>query len=198
MATLGEINKQDGAPELRRRSVWLFAILIFAFLQPFAANDLFSSIHGERYTFLSENNRVRLKRVPGTRGMVLDRHGELWSIAGRLSIYSSCRKIAPRQKRPQLLARATLKWDESELLKTYEDNKSRRRSMRLLWAAMSSGRPSSRGNSSARFTRHHITSARRGVNLSSTAKRRPMCSAISARSIKSSSKHSKKRLRHRR
>ena len=32
---------------------------------------------GERYTFLSENNRVRIKRVPGTRGMIFDRQGEL-------------------------------------------------------------------------------------------------------------------------
>jgi hypothetical protein len=77
MATLGEINKQDGAPELRRRSLWLFAILIFAFLGLSLRMIFLQVIHGERYTFLSENNRIRLKRVPGTRGMVLDRHGEL-------------------------------------------------------------------------------------------------------------------------
>ena len=34
-------------------------------------------IQGERYTFLSENNRVRIKRVPGTRGMIFDRQGQL-------------------------------------------------------------------------------------------------------------------------
>ena len=34
-------------------------------------------IQGERYTFLSENNRIRIKRVPGTRGMIYDREGQL-------------------------------------------------------------------------------------------------------------------------
>jgi penicillin-binding protein 2 len=34
-------------------------------------------IQGERYTFLSENNRVRLKKIAGTRGMVFDRRGQL-------------------------------------------------------------------------------------------------------------------------
>ena len=125
MATLGEINKQDGAPELRRRSVWLFAILIFAFLSLSLRMIFLQVIHGERYTFLSENNRVRLKRVPGTRGMVLDRHGELL-VDSRPSfdLFFVPEDSTAPEKTLSSLARY-LKWDESELLKTYEDNKSR-------------------------------------------------------------------------
>ena len=77
MTALTEINKQDGAPELRRRARLLYVVLIFAFLGLVTRLVYLQLIQGERYTFLSENNRVRIKRVPGTRGMILDRQGQL-------------------------------------------------------------------------------------------------------------------------
>ena len=52
----------------------LSSILVFGLL---ARLFFLQVIHGERYTFLSENNRVRIKSVPGTRGMVFDRQGQL-------------------------------------------------------------------------------------------------------------------------
>lgn len=77
MAVLTEINRQDGAPELRVRTQVLYYILILAFLGLVSRLFFLQVIQGERYVFLSENNRVRIKRVPGTRGMVLDRQGQL-------------------------------------------------------------------------------------------------------------------------
>jgi penicillin-binding protein 2 len=72
-----DINKQDGAPELRVRARLLYVILILALLGLTTRLAFLQIIQGERYTFLSENNRVRIKRIPGTRGMVLDRQGQL-------------------------------------------------------------------------------------------------------------------------
>jgi len=77
MAVLTEISKQDGAPELRSRTRVLYYVLILAFVGLISRLFFLQVIQGERYVFLSENNRVRIKRVPGTRGMVLDRRGEL-------------------------------------------------------------------------------------------------------------------------
>ena len=78
-------------------------------------------IQGERYTFLSENNRIRIKRVPGTRGMVSTAEADLL-IDSRPSfdLTLRCRRIAKRRRiRLRLLARY---WrDESELLKTFQD-----------------------------------------------------------------------------
>ena len=77
MAALAQINKQDGAPELRRRARVLYAILALAFLGLVSRLAFLQIVAGERYTFLSENNRVRIKRVAGTRGMIFDRQGQL-------------------------------------------------------------------------------------------------------------------------
>jgi len=77
MLAFGDINKQDGAPELRRRARLLYVILTLAFLTLVSRLVFLQIIQGERYTFLSENNRIRIKRVPGTRGMIYDREGQL-------------------------------------------------------------------------------------------------------------------------
>src|ERR1041384_7290593 len=71
------ITKQDGAPELRARGRLLYAIVVVAFLGLLTRLLFLQIIEGERYTFLSENNRIRIKRIPGTRGMVFDRQGQL-------------------------------------------------------------------------------------------------------------------------
>jgi penicillin-binding protein 2 len=125
MMTLGEINKQDGAPELRRRARILYLLLFIAFVGLAARLVHLQIFQGERYTFLSENNRIRIKRVPGTRGMIFDRHGQLL-VDSRPSfdlIFVPEDAEAP-EKTLRLLARH-LKWDETELLKTYEQNKER-------------------------------------------------------------------------
>src|SRR5262245_20793063 len=125
MAALSAINKQDGAPELRRRAVLLYVILVFVFVGLFARLTYLQLIQGERYTFLSENNRVRLKRVPGARGMIFDRHGELL-VDSRPSfdLFFVPEDSNAPEDTLRLLAHY-LKWDEKELLKTFDENKSR-------------------------------------------------------------------------
>jgi penicillin-binding protein 2 len=125
MAVLAEINKQDGTPELRARARLLYAVLILAFLGLVTRLVVLQIFQGERYTFLSENNRVRLKRVPGTRGMVFDRQGQLL-VDSRPSfdLIFVPEDAGDPEKILQLLARY-LQRDENELLKTFEESKSR-------------------------------------------------------------------------
>jgi penicillin-binding protein 2 len=77
MAMLADVGRKDGAPELRGRTRLIYVVLILAFFGLVIRLGVLQVVHGERYTFLSENNRIRIKRVPGTRGMILDRQGEL-------------------------------------------------------------------------------------------------------------------------
>ncbi len=125
MAALAEINKQDGAPELRRRARLLYVILAVAFLGLVSRLVFLQVVSGERYTFLSENNRVRIKRVAGTRGMIYDRQGQLL-VDSRPSfdlIFVPEDSTDP-QNTLRLLARY-LKREEKELLNTFEEGKSR-------------------------------------------------------------------------
>ena len=55
----------------------LYLLVAMVFFGIIARLVFLQVIQGERYTFLSENNRVRIKSVPGTRGMIYDRQGEL-------------------------------------------------------------------------------------------------------------------------
>ena len=122
---LTEINKQDGAPELRRRAGVLYALLVLVFLGLFARLIFLQVVEGERYTYLSENNRIRLKPVPGSRGMIVDRGGELL-VDSRPSFDLFFVPEDSEQPKNTLRQLASyLKWDEGLLLKTYEDNLSR-------------------------------------------------------------------------
>ncbi len=125
LTPLTEINKQDGAPELRRRARLLYGVLIFAFLGLVTRLVYLQLIQGERYTFLSENNRVRIKRVPGTRGMILDRQGQLL-VDSRPSfdLIFVPEDTGDPESTLRLLA-SYIKSDETEFLKIYEQNKSR-------------------------------------------------------------------------
>lgn len=125
MGPLAEINKQDGAPELRRRVRWLYWLLVVAFFGLSFRLVHLQIIEGQRYTFLSENNRIRLKRVPGTRGMIFDRSGQLL-VDSRPSfdlVFVPEDSDDP-ENTLRYLARH-LKWDEHELLDTYEQSKGR-------------------------------------------------------------------------
>jgi penicillin-binding protein 2 len=122
---LANINKQDGAPELRWRARWLYLILALSFLGLVSRLLFLQVLSGDRYTFLSENNRVRLKRVAGTRGMIFDRQGQLL-VDSRPSfdlIFVPEDSSDPRNTL-RLLA-GYLKRDQEELLKIFEEGKSR-------------------------------------------------------------------------
>src|SRR5256885_16822190 len=125
MAALTEINKQDGAPELRRRARLLYLVLAVAFLTLISRLVFLQLVQGERYTFLSENNRIRIKRVPGTRGMIFDRQGQLL-VDSRPSfdlIFVPEDSKAPEDTL-RLLARYVER-DEKDLLTLLEENKDR-------------------------------------------------------------------------
>lgn len=125
MTPVGEISKQDGAPELRRRARLLYGLLAVIFLGLATRLVFLQIVNGERYTYLSENNRIRIKRVPGTRGMIFDRHGQLL-VDSRPSfdlIFVPEDSQDPKDTL-RLLARY-LKRDENEMLKIYEDGRSR-------------------------------------------------------------------------
>ncbi|HMA81964.1 MAG TPA: penicillin-binding transpeptidase domain-containing protein, partial [Candidatus Binatia bacterium] len=125
MAALADINKQDGAPELRRRARLLYVILAIAFLGLVSRLVFLQIISGERYTFLSENNRIRIKRVAGTRGMIFDRQGQLL-VDSRPSF--DLIFVPEDSEEPEAtlhrLARY-LKQDEKEFLTTFEEDKNR-------------------------------------------------------------------------
>jgi penicillin-binding protein 2 len=125
MASIAEISKQDGAPELRRRARVLYVILVLAFLGLGMRLVFLQILQGERYTFLSENNRIRIKRVPGTRGMIFDRQGQLL-VDSRPSfdLIFVPEDTEDPENTLHLLGRY-LSWDDKELLKTFEQNKSR-------------------------------------------------------------------------
>ncbi len=125
MTELANINKQDGAPELRWRARWLYVILAIAFAGLTSRLLFLQVFSGERYTFLSENNRVRIKRVAGTRGMIFDRQGQLL-VDSRPSfdLIFVPEDAGDPQNTLRLLGRY-LNRDEAELLKTFDEGKSR-------------------------------------------------------------------------
>lgn len=77
MVVGSEINRQEVAPKLRVRARVLYIVCLVVFLGLLARLAYLQIVEGERYTYLSENNRIRIKRIPGTRGTILDRRGQL-------------------------------------------------------------------------------------------------------------------------
>jgi len=126
MAPLANIAKQDGAPELRRRCKFLFVFLAIAFVGLTARLVFLQIVQGERYTYLSENNRIRIKRVPGTRGMIFDREGQLL-VDSRPSfdLIFVPEDSGERPENTLKLLAGYLRRDPGELLKIFEENKNR-------------------------------------------------------------------------
>jgi penicillin-binding protein 2 len=77
MASINGMSRQEGAPKLRARARLLYLIVILGLLGLITRLVILQIIQGERYTYLSENNRIRIKRIPGTRGTIVDRQGKL-------------------------------------------------------------------------------------------------------------------------
>lgn len=125
MDSLTEINRQDGAPELRARARWLYVILALAISVLIARVFVLQVVEGERYGFLSEHNRVRIKRMPGTRGMIYDSRGNLL-VDSRPSF--ELLFVPEDSDEPENTLRSLarhLKRDEKELLDIFEQNKKR-------------------------------------------------------------------------
>jgi penicillin-binding protein 2 len=96
-----------------------------AFLGLIARLVYLQVIEGERYSYLSENNRIRIKRILGTRGTVYDRRGELL-IDSRPSF--DLLFVPEDSQHPEATLRQLARYlgrDENELLETFQQNKSR-------------------------------------------------------------------------
>ena len=64
-------------PQFRRRTRFLTTLVSIVFLLLGGRLFFLQVLQGERFTYLAENNRIRLKKIPGTRGMVFDRNSQL-------------------------------------------------------------------------------------------------------------------------
>jgi penicillin-binding protein 2 len=69
--------QKEVSPELRRRANLLVKAVATVFVLLISRLLFLQVFEGERFTYLSENNRVRIKKIPATRGMVFDRKGQL-------------------------------------------------------------------------------------------------------------------------
>lgn len=63
--------------QLRMRFLWCVVVVAAVFGVLAARLVYLQVLHGARYRYLSENNRIRLERVAAPRGMILDRRGEI-------------------------------------------------------------------------------------------------------------------------
>ncbi|HWO41101.1 MAG TPA: penicillin-binding protein 2 [Candidatus Eisenbacteria bacterium] len=125
MPALTGLAKQDGASELRRRARVLYLLVVLAFAGLFSRLFFLQIIDGDRYTYLSENNRVRLKRIPGTRGMVFDNDRRLL-VDSRPSfdLLFVPEDASDPEATLRLLARY-LKRDDEEFVALYHENRNR-------------------------------------------------------------------------
>jgi penicillin-binding protein 2 len=123
--TLSEIGRKDGAPELRPRTRLLYLLVAAAFLGLITRIAYLQVIQGERYSYLSENNRIRIKRILGTRGTVYDQRGDLL-VDSRPSF--DLLFVPEDSQHPETTLRQLARYlgrDENELLETFEQNKVR-------------------------------------------------------------------------
>jgi penicillin-binding protein 2 len=120
-----DIGRKDGAPELRPRIRVAYLLLLVAFIGILARLIVLQVVEGERYSYLSENNRIRIKRILGTRGMVYDREGDLL-VDSRPSF--DLLFVPEDTENPEATLRQLARHlgrQESELLTIYQQSKSR-------------------------------------------------------------------------
>jgi penicillin-binding protein 2 len=70
-------NRREMPTEFRRRLAVAVAMVIVVFSLTLVRLWRLQISEGEQYRSLSENNRIRLKRVRATRGVILDRNGQV-------------------------------------------------------------------------------------------------------------------------
>lgn len=117
--------RKEVASEFRRHTNLLMTVVSIVFLLLIGRLFFLQIIQGERFTYLAENNRIRLKKIPGTRGMVFDRKGQLL-IDSRPSF--DLLFVPEDAKEPETTLRRLagfLGRDEGELLGLLEENKGR-------------------------------------------------------------------------
>src|SRR5581483_8110911 len=118
-------SQKEVPPEFRRRTQLLVALVCLVFVFLFGRLLYLQVLDGERYTYLSENNRIRLKKVPGTRGMVRDRRGQLM-VDSRPSF--DLLFVPEDSDQPEQTLRSLARYlgrPEEELVKPFKDDKYR-------------------------------------------------------------------------
>ncbi|HEX9660883.1 MAG TPA: penicillin-binding protein 2 [Candidatus Binatia bacterium] len=123
--TLSGLGRKDGAPELRPRARLIYLLVILAFIGIIARLIFLQAIQGERYSYLSENNRIRIKRILGTRGMIYDQRGDLL-VDSRPSF--DLLFVPEDSENPEATLRQLAGYlgrAESELLENFKQSKSR-------------------------------------------------------------------------
>ena len=122
---VSDIGRKDGAPELRPRIRVIYLLVLLAFVGITARLLFLQLVQGERYSYLSENNRIRIKRILGTRGMIYDQRGDLL-VDSRPSfdlLFVPEDSASPEATLRQLARH--LGREENELIATFRQNKSR-------------------------------------------------------------------------
>src|SRR5262245_44680170 len=71
------VTPREVPPELQLRLALAVGVVFLAFTLVGARLWYLQVVQGDEMRSLSENNRIRLVRVPAARGVVYDRHGEL-------------------------------------------------------------------------------------------------------------------------
>jgi penicillin-binding protein 2 len=123
MISLG--SQKEVPPEFRKRTQLLLWAVCIVFFSLMGRLFFLQVVEGERFTYLSENNRVRLKKVPGTRGMIFDRRGQM--LVDSRPSYDLI-FVPEDAKEPQKILRQLSRFlgrDETELLGLLEENQSR-------------------------------------------------------------------------
>src|SRR5512145_2949464 len=123
--TLTDLGRKDGAPELRPRMRLIYLLVALAFLGIMARLIFLQAVQGERYSYLSENNRIRIKRILGTRGMIYDQRGELL-VDSRPSF--DLLFVPEDAENPEATLRQLERYlgrEENELVDTFKQSKSR-------------------------------------------------------------------------
>ncbi|MEK6601854.1 MAG: hypothetical protein AABZ09_08240, partial [Candidatus Binatota bacterium] len=117
--------RKEVDPEFRRRANFLMTIVALAFLFLIGRLFFLQILQGDRFTYLAENNRIRIKKIPGTRGMVFDRKGELL-VDSRPSF--DLLFVPEDAGEPETILRRLARFlgrDEGEFLYLLEENKGR-------------------------------------------------------------------------
>lgn len=118
-------SQKEVPPEFRYRTQLLLSLVAVVFIFLFGRLFFLQVIDGERYTYLSENNRIRLKKVPGTRGMVLDQRGQLLVDSRPSFDLLFVPEDAPDPENTLRQLARLLGRDQAELLKAPQENKFR-------------------------------------------------------------------------
>ncbi|MCZ6625422.1 MAG: penicillin-binding protein 2 [Deltaproteobacteria bacterium] len=117
--------QKEVAPEFRRRTHLLMTVVSIVFLFLLGRLSFLQLLQGERFTYLSENNRIRLKKIPGIRGMIFDRNDQI-VVDNRPSF--DLLFVPEDAAEPEMTLRHLARFlgrDERELLDLLDKNKTR-------------------------------------------------------------------------